>query len=286
MHHSSRLRHLIGLGKAIGPLAALRVWGRRAMRQAAPVTARAGGHPIRIRPLDSDPFVASQIFGWKDYQLDAALLAGLHALARRQRAQGHQPLIIDAGANVGYSALYFAAMFPEALVVAIEPDAVTFAELRANAAREPRIHPVHGALWSHENGVNLGGAPGDGSWSRQVADGGSVPSRRLASLVAAVPGGYPLIVKLDIEGAERTVFESDGAVFAQAPCIVIEPHDFMIPGGACLAPLFAALAGRAMDTLIAGENLIFFDSSLVRPPQQPSGPAAALERHVYAASDV
>lgn len=255
---------MLGLSKAIGPAAALHIWWRRALGRAGPVAVRAGAQPIRIRPTDSDPFVASQIFGWKDYQLGDALLGGLRGLVRRQLAAGLQPLVIDAGANVGYSALYFAAMFPEAVVIAVEPDAATFAELCLNCAGEPRIRPVHAALWSHERGVHLGDTPAEGSWARTVIDGGGVPSRRLSSLIAEIPNGAPLIVKLDIEGAEREVMKADSAVFAAAPCIIIEPHDYMMPGGACLVPLFAALAGREMDTLAVGENLIFYESDLVR----------------------
>lgn len=261
---------MLGLSKAIGPAAALHVFWRRALGRAGPMDVRAGAQTIRIRPTDSDPFVASQIFGWKDYQMGDALLGGLRGLVRRQLAAGLQPLVIDAGANVGYSALYFAAMFPEAVVVAVEPDAATYAELRLNCAAEARIRPVHAALWSHERGVHLGDTPTEGSWARTVVDGGGVPSRRLSSLIAEIPNGAPLIVKLDIEGAEREVMKADSAVFAAAPCIIIEPHDYMMPGGGCLVPLFAALAGREMDTLAVGENLIFYESSLVRAAPGPA----------------
>ncbi|MES2711084.1 MAG: FkbM family methyltransferase [Pseudomonadota bacterium] len=265
MEFSGKLRHLLGLSKAIGPVGALNIWSRRALRRPGAVAVHACGHAIRIRPTDSDPFVASQIFGWKDYQLEKGLLRGLLALVTRQLAAGMRPLIIDAGANVGYSAVYFASMFPDAQVIAIEPDPDTFAELCLNCSGHPRIRPVQAALWSHEDGVDLRGTPDAGSWSRQVSEGGgNTASRRLSSLIAEVPSGIPLIVKLDIEGAEREVMQADRAIIAAAPCIIIEPHDFMIPGGACLTPLFAALAGREMDTLVVGENLVFFDSALVR----------------------
>ena len=276
MEYTTKLRHILGLSKAIGPFAALEIWSRRALGRAGPVDVRAGAQAIRIRPTDSDPFVASQIFGWKDYQLSDALLGGLRAQVRRQLAAGLQPLVVDAGANVGYSALYFATMFPDALVIAVEPDAATFAELCLNCAGEARIRPVHAALWSHERGVHLGDTPAEGSWARKVVDGGGVPSRRLSSLIAEIPRGAPLIVKLDIEGAERQVMEADSDVFSAAPCIIIEPHDYMIPGGACLVPLFAAVAGREMDTLIVGENLILYEASLLR--SEP--PAAVIPRQV------
>ena len=52
-----------------------------------------------------------------------------------------------------------------------------------------------------------------------------------------------------------------------APCIMIEPHDFTFPGAGCLAPLicsrsYSAVAGRKIDTLLRGENILLLDLSL------------------------
>jgi len=43
-------------------------------------------------------------------------------------------LIIDAGANVGYSSVYFLSNFPNCRVIAIEPDGDNFASLQKNLA--------------------------------------------------------------------------------------------------------------------------------------------------------
>src|ERR1043166_6658590 len=45
------------------------------------------------------------------------------------------PFIIDACANVGVSIAYFKAMYPEAPILAFEPDADVFNALRSNVAR-------------------------------------------------------------------------------------------------------------------------------------------------------
>ena len=84
----------------------------------------------------------------------------------------------------------------------------------------------------------------------------------LHSLFAENPEWELLIVKLDIEGAEKTVVAASSDVFRSTACIMIEPHDFMLCGAACLAPLFNALADRPMDTLINGENLVLLDPRL------------------------
>lgn len=258
----TKIYHIRGLARAVGFVAAAALLIRRSLRLKQPVTARADGHCIFVRPTDSDLFVMSQIFGWREYDIGAKPRQALNQLAAIWRKQGDIPVIVDAGANVGYSALYFADSFPDALVLAVEPDGVTIEALKRNCAGNERIVPVHAALWSHEKGVNLRSADALGSWSRSVEEGGSTPSRRLDLLLAEIPRARLLLIKLDIEGAEREVCSSAQESMHTVPCILIEPHDFKFPGASCLAPLYSALAGRKIDTLLRGENMLLLDSTL------------------------
>jgi FkbM family methyltransferase len=262
---SRAIHHIAGLNKAIGSASTLDVLVRRFLHRRGPVRAhlRESKEVIEIDPLDSDLFVASQIFGHKEYSIGAAITGRLNAHAAELKTDGRTPVIIDGGANVGYSALYFAGTFPEALVVALEPDQHAVAALERNTAGHPRIRPIHAALWSHADGVRLQ-ADAAGSWGSFVGEQGQLtPSVTLHGLFAENPGWAPLIVKLDIEGAEKAVVEASPEVFRQAVCIMIEPHDWRLYGGACLAPLFKMLADRPMDTFVNGENLLLIDSALI-----------------------
>jgi len=259
----SKLGLLDGLRRAVGWRSAVDILTRRMFRVSAPVRVRAGGYAFGVRPLDSDLFVASQIFGSQEYHPGALVACALRRRAAEWRAEGRTPVIIDGGANVGYAALFFAQQHPDAVVVAVEPDPVTFRQLAANCAGVDRILPVLAAVWSHENGVSLVTDRGHGSWAHQVVEAGATPSRTLASLIAMIPGGRPLIIKLDIEGAEREVCAASADALREAACLMIEPHDFMVPGAGCLSALYSALDGRRVDTLLRGENLILYDSSLV-----------------------
>lgn len=255
--------HISGLMKAIGAVGTIDVLTRRFFRRRGVRRAwlRGRRRRIEIDPLDSDLFVAAQIFGHKEYALDDRVTCRLNDHSAALRKAGHVPVIIDGGANVGYSALFFAESYPEALVIALEPDQSTVASLKRNVADEPRVRSIHAALWSHTDGIRLQ-STADGSWGHFVSDGDSgelIPSVTLHGLFAENPEWRPLIVKLDIEGAEKTVVAASADVFRSTACIMIEPHDFRLPGGACLAPLFKALADRPMDTLINGENLILLD---------------------------
>jgi FkbM family methyltransferase len=223
---------------------------------------------LALRPCESDLFVASQIFGWQEYGMDPARQDAVRKLARRQLDERNLPVIVDAGANVGYSALYFADEYPEARVLALEPDPVTFSVLQKNCAGHNRITPVHAALWCHDMGVELADAE-HASWSRRVENGKDghrgrlVPSMTLDQLLSTAPRSRLLILKLDIEGAEREVCEASPDAVRSAPCILVEPHDFKFPGAGCLTPLLNAIAGKRVDILLSGENLMIFDSDLM-----------------------
>lgn len=261
---ASHWTHVDGLRRAVGWPAAANILTRRLLGLPQPVRCNVKGCRIAVRPLDSDPFVASQIFGWQEYDPGDTVTSALNQLARRWRSRGRVPVIIDAGANVGYSALDFAERFPEAVVIAVEPDPETYAELVANCIGEPRIQPVQAAVWSHEGGVSLLAGSEQGSRAHRVAGLGATPSWTLNSLLALVPDGRSLIIKLDIEGAEREVCAVSGVELRQAACLMIEPHDVLSPGSACLSSLYGALAGRQVDTLLRGGNLIIYASALVQ----------------------
>jgi FkbM family methyltransferase len=256
----SRKYPIIGLRKAIGSAKTMEVLARRVFRQGGVVRASVReGYSIEINPRDSDLFVAAQIFGHKEYALSDRLTGRLNERSAELRKAGRVPVIVDGGANVGYSALFFADTYPEALVVALEPGESAVASCKRNIAAHPRVQVMNAALWSHSEGVRLQSAT-NGSWARFVGDKGDLtPSVTLHELFDKNSEWEPLIVKLDIEGAEKTVVGASPNVFRSAACIMIEPHDFIFCGAACLAPLFKVLADRPMDTLINGENLILVD---------------------------
>lgn len=116
------------------------ILARRAIGATGIVLVNINGLRLEVRPSDSDLFILSQIFGWQEYNIDPEHLRMLRETASDWRAAGITPLIIDAGANVGYSSLYFADMFPDAYVLAIEPNVESFEIL--NSHRKPRNDQV------------------------------------------------------------------------------------------------------------------------------------------------
>ena len=82
---------------------------------------------IKIRPFSGDLFVLYEVLLHRCYYLPDALLPP------------DVRVILDCGANVGITALYFAWRYPNARIFCIEPDDRNFELLKRNSAGEPRI---------------------------------------------------------------------------------------------------------------------------------------------------
>jgi FkbM family methyltransferase len=267
----SNLRTLIGFRRAFGFWATVRAVVSRFLLGGRPLqvwwSGAATRHRIRIRPRDSDIFVASQVLGWLEYELDPARTAALNALAEDWNRTGAVPVIVDAGANIGLSALFFASTFPGATVIAVEPGAATFDVLVENVRSQPRVIPLRAALWSSDGGVELETSD-SGSWGTRTVEAAGpnlVPSATMDQVLASVPNARLLLAKIDIEGAEREALSVGASALPDAPVVMIESHDWMLPGHGSLVPLLAAKAGREVDVLVNGENLVFVDSTLGAP---------------------
>jgi FkbM family methyltransferase len=169
--------------------------------------------------------------------------------------------IIDAGANTGMAAVYYAHNFPKASVIAIEPDPGNFELLETNTAHFSNVSCIRAALWSHTGTVDLVD-PGDGSWAFRVEEAPTdAPSTNLvqAITVDSLVERYDIervdVLKVDIEGGERAVFEDAAPWIDRVDTIAIELHDRFQPG--CseafdrATAAFTRRATRGEDTFVA-----------------------------------
>jgi FkbM family methyltransferase len=264
MNMATKIGTVAALWRAVGWRAAALTVSRRAIGDARTVAARWRGRPIGLRPLDSDLFAAAQVFGAEEYALPAEVDERLDAACEAAAAAGETPVVVDAGANVGFAALWFRERHPRAHVIAIEPDPGCCARLRAHLEGVAGVEIIQAALWEHDRGVRF--ATDGPSWARRVDDGleaAPTPSVTLGDVLARVPRARPLVLKLDVEGAEREIARTGADLVSAFDVVIVEPHDFLAPGSASLAPLLAALAAEPRDTLIRGENLVFYRSAMM-----------------------
>lgn len=121
--------------------------------------------------------------------------------------------IVDAGANIGDTTAWFASRFPDAVVVAVEPDPASVQVLRLNVAPYgSRVRVMEGALWPTAAPLRLvrssrEDASAATTWTD--ADGPVCRSITVDDILDAVDGAMIDIFKCDIEGAEETLFADD-----------------------------------------------------------------------------
>ena len=71
---------------------------------------------------------------------------------------------------------------------------------------------------------------------------------------------YPFIIKIDIEGHEKELFEKNIEWFDKFKIVIIEIHDWMLPSKAVSKNYFTTLVSSMKkndrDIIISGENII------------------------------
>jgi FkbM family methyltransferase len=195
-------------------------------------------HPLAVRMKgSSDEFVFDEIFVRHEYR----------PICEHLR---HHQVILDLGANVGYASAFFASRFPDARIIAVEPDPANFELCRQNL--EPygkRIMILQGAVWSSCSKLALSHELGNG-WATQVAaaendtrsdvEGWDLPALLDMCRIETVD-----LLKIDIEGSEAEVFCANSARWlSRVRNICIELHD-----ARCRETFFRALDGFDYELL-------------------------------------
>lgn len=218
------------------------------------VRARTNFGELFYRPADSDLMTLWQTLGAREYDLSRfAQYATVRAAYEGALASGRTPLIIDAGANIGGASVWFSTEFPRARVIAVEPDPANARLCRLNTQGR-NVEVVEAAIGATPGTVSL--VAGEASWAVRTVPGGGVPMITMAELLARAPGSEFLIAKIDIEGFEDELFAGDTAWVGLVTALIIEPHDWMLPGKGT-SRSFRQAIGPEFEMLLSGENLVF-----------------------------
>jgi FkbM family methyltransferase len=225
---------------------------------------------VLLREGTSDWFTFKQIFLEEDYDFrPLSRHAELEALYARLARDG-TPLIVDLGANIGLSALYFSLLWPEAKIVAVEPDPGNFALLSRNVHARPRLEAIHAGISSCSSKLRLGNrsAGENAIITRPVADydGTNVVEGITVSEILESHAGdgevRPFMIKIDIEGAEAELFSADVDWVDRFPLIVIELHDWLYPGKGTSANFLKTISQLDRDFVHIGENVFSIGNGL------------------------
>lgn len=181
--------------------------------------------PIIVRVPSTDVVTYRKVFIYQEYKIN---------LKVKPR------VIIDAGANIGLASIYFANKYPDATIIAIEPERENFELLLKNTNFYPNIKPLQAALWNENTELNVVDV-GEGNWGfvterDQPSDTTNTQACHTipAITVDKIIDDFNLpaidILKIDIEGSEKEVFVEPSRWIEKVQTIIIELHDRIKPG--------------------------------------------------------
>ncbi|UCG14639.1 MAG: FkbM family methyltransferase [Deltaproteobacteria bacterium] len=179
--------------------------------------------PLTLRLKTSDIGTYLQVFINQDYDF---------TIAETPR------MILDAGANIGLTSIYFTHKFPEATILAMEPEESNFAVLEKNTAPYRRIIPSQAALWCENTWIDLID-PGLGKWGFQtynVNDNNAISVRHkvqgmtVDKIMQDQGIEFIDILKMDIEGAEKEVFQDPSKWIDKVGVLIVELHEHLKTG--------------------------------------------------------
>ncbi len=171
----------------------------------------------------SDYEVFEQIFNFKEYEIFVNLFNLNNEFSNKK-------IIIDAGANVGYTTLFFADKFSDFSIFSIEPSQDNF-ELCVKNTSYKNIKLYNRALSEKANMRYTIERDfrdkKDWSITTKEDDLGVVLGISVKEIIDENKLDYISLLKIDIEGAERFIFkeENDLSYLSITQIIAIEIHD-------------------------------------------------------------
>ncbi|MEK6780193.1 MAG: FkbM family methyltransferase [Bacteroidota bacterium] len=172
----------------------------------------------------SDLITLYEVWGKQEYKIAIEMLS-------EQNIQ--QPLILDVGANVGYSTLYFKNYFPTSDVICIEPDRLNLNQISKNISANnfENIILLEGALWPKRSKMALKSDYREGtsaSFYVVESEAGNVEGYGIKDVLSIKNWNHIDLLKMDIEGAEKYLFEDEkiaASILRITRVIAIEIHD-------------------------------------------------------------
>ncbi len=172
-----------------------------------------------------------------------------------------KPLIIDCGSNIGCSTEYFYRIFSEAKFLSLEPnyECINFSKQNISPSD---VVLINKAVSSEHQNLFIDLDKDDSRASKiSKKQGIEIESISINSLINEHKLYTPFIIKIDIEGFENDLFSKNYEWINSFDVLIIEIHDWMLPGRSNSYNFFKAIAENMnidskRDIIISGENLI------------------------------
>ncbi len=212
------------------------------------------------------------LFGWDLEYLSASNLASFidALLVRRFNdfiPDNDAPVILDGGANIGFSVLNYRRQFPGAKIIAFEPDPrlapILKRNLRGNGAADVEV--VEAAAWTRDGRAEFRLHGADGSHLAAGEGESRDESVAVQTIDLARYLERPVdLLKLDIESAEYEVVRHLAGKMAAVKNVVIECH----VNQAMMVPLAGLIKGLKEEGFEVFLNSMGVWRDLIRQPER------------------
>jgi FkbM family methyltransferase len=220
-------------GRTLGQFAGIRdrflyLYGRLLRRLSWPLPGRGAAvqvclqgqrYPFHLRLSSTDWLVLEEIFLRDEYTFVREAIKSASC-------------IVDLGANAGYSLRYWQNLFPHARMIAMEPEPGNCMICSRNiksAGLESQATLLQAGVGAARGKLQLVDV-GEGEWAYRTVEGKTGQGKTVDILpLSEVLGGHAHgqkidLLKCDIEGAEKELFEDCSHWIGQINAIVIELH--------------------------------------------------------------
>lgn len=168
---------------------------------------------IKVPDSASLVFLNREIFGQEIYKFNT---------------KKENPTIIDCGANIGMSLIYFKKLYPNAKIIAFEPDKKIFDYLKynVNSFAFKDINLINKGLWEEETILKFYSEGADGGRLAKGTDKKKLIEIETVKLSPYLKNTEVDFLKIDIEGAETEVLLECQNELKNVKNIFIEYHSF------------------------------------------------------------
>lgn len=208
-----------------------------------------------------------QIFIKEEYKFERNINRSIYSKYKNITDDKKIPLIIDCGANICASVNYFYLNFPKAEIVGIEPDEINYDLCKKNNLNNKKIKILNRALSNERFVYSLERKSQDGRSSFIKYEKNEINENKLPKTIIMedvilnynINKYTPFLIKIDIEGHEKKLFESNTDWMKYFKIIIIELHDWMLPNENISETFYKALK----ENLINYEIYNFGENTLV-----------------------
>jgi FkbM family methyltransferase len=188
----------------------------------------------RLSELPRRTPTTTDLLGASTHMVDAAsFLSAYRAIFQSEiyafEPADPEPTIIDGGANIGLATIYWKRHFPDAEIIAFEPDPRLYETLKQNLEEHEYgdVRVVRKGLWSEDTTLKFQPDGADGGHvaggENEGADMQQIPVTRLVPYL-----NNPVdLLKLDIEGAEVEVLNDAAGHLGSVQNLFVEWHSYI-----------------------------------------------------------